>query len=104
MRTKSVSETSSIPANVRKLSDEQRRIVKETIAEQLASGAITMGEGIRLMRLSVGMTQAQYAEMAGVDIRILAAIEKGEGNPRLDTLQKLAKPYGFTISFVKANG
>lgn len=102
MKTNSISDTTSIPANVRKLSDDQRRIVKETIAEKLASGAITMGEGVRLMRLSVGMTQAQYAEMAGVDIRILAAIEKGEGNPRLDTLQKLATPYGFAVSFVKA--
>lgn len=100
MRIKSF-KIGEIPINVRKLSEEERRQVKVSITEQLASGAITLGEGVRLMRLAVGMTQAQYAEMTGVDLRIVAAIEKGNGNPRLDTLQKLGRPYGFSISFVK---
>ena len=90
-----------ISSNVRKLPEAERRRVKENISEQLASGAISLGEGVRLMRLAAGMTQAQYAEMAGVDLRILAAIEKGKGNPRLDTLQKLGRPYGLMVSFVK---
>jgi len=94
---------SMIPANVRKLADEDRKEVKEKVSAQLASGAISLGEGVRLMRLAVGMSQVQYAEMAGVDFRILAAIEKGLGNPRLDTLQKLGKPYGLSVSFVKSN-
>jgi putative transcriptional regulator len=94
---------SMIPANVRKLADEDRKEVKEKVSAQLASGAISLGEGVRLMRLAVGMSQAQYAEMAGVDLRILAAVEKGLGNPRLDTLQKLGKPYGLSVSFVKSS-
>jgi DNA-binding XRE family transcriptional regulator len=91
----------AIPVNVRKLPEGERRKVKESLTEQLACGAITLGEGVRLMRLAAGMTQAQYAEMAGVDLRIVAAIEKGNGNPRLDTLRKLGRPYGLCVSFVK---
>lgn len=90
-----------VPHNVRKLQECERRKVKEEITEKLASGTITLGEGLRLMRLAAGMTQAQYAEMTGVDLRILAAVEKGKGNPRLDTLQKLGSPYGLMVSFVK---
>ena len=90
-----------IPGNVRRISDEDKKDVKSKIADQLASGAVTLGEGLRLMRLSVGMSQAQYAEMVGVDLRVLAAVEKGEGNPRYDTLQKMGRPFGLTVSFVK---
>ena len=100
MKIKSVS-GGSIPPNVRKLPEEKRRWLKEHLHEQLASGANSLGEGVRLMRLAAGMTQVQYAEMAGVDLRVLAAIEKDNGNPRLDTLQKLGKPYGLTVSFAK---
>ena len=92
---------SPIPPNVRKLPEKKRRWLKEYLPEELASGTVTLGEGVRRMRLAAGMTQAQYAEMVGIDLRILAAIEKDKGNPRLDTLQKLGKPYGLTVSFVK---
>ena len=100
MKIKSVSGR-SIPPNVRKLPDDKRRWLKEHLPEQLASGAVSLGEGVRMMRLAAGMTQVQYAEMAGVDLRVLAAIEKDNANPQLDTLQRLGNPYGLTVSFVK---
>ena len=89
------------PRNIRKLSDEDKRNVRETIADRLAAGEVTLGEAVRLMRLAVGMTQANYAKMVGVDIRVLIAVEKGHGNPRLDSLEKIARPYGLAVSLVK---
>jgi DNA-binding XRE family transcriptional regulator len=87
--------------NIRKLTDEDKRNVRETIADRLAAGEVTMGEAVRLMRLAVGMTQANYAKMVGVDIRVLIDVEKGQGNPRLDSLEKIAKSYGLAVSLVK---
>jgi len=87
--------------NIRKLSAEDKRNVRETIADRLSAGEVTLGEAVRLMRLAVGMTQANYAKMVGVDIRVLIAVEKGQGNPRLDSLKKIARPYGFSVSLVK---
>jgi transcriptional regulator with XRE-family HTH domain len=29
-------------------------------------------------------------------------IERGHGNPRLNTLEKLAKPFGLTVGFITA--
>ncbi len=85
----------------RKLPDAVKRDVRENIAAKLAAGELTLGEAVRLMRLAAGKTQAQYARMVNIDIRVLADIEKGQGNPRLDTLEKLAKPYGLMVSFVR---
>ena len=87
-----------IHRNIRKLSEEDKRNVRETIADRLAAGEVTLGEAVRLMRLAVGMTQANYAKMVGVDIRVLIAVEKGQGNPRFDSLEKIAKPYGLAVS------
>ena len=87
--------------NIRKLSDEDKRNVRETIADRLAAGELTLGEAVKLMRLAVGMTQAQYAKMVGVDIRVLIAVEKNQGNPRLDSLEKIARPYGLAVSLIK---
>ena len=90
-----------IPRNIRKLSEEDKRNVRETIADRLASGEVTLGEAVRLMRLAVGMTQAKYAKMVGVDIRVLIDVEKSQGNPRLDSLEKIVRPYGLAVSLVK---
>lgn len=91
----------SVPIKVRKLSAEERRKVRETLADRLAAGELSIGEAVRLMRLATGMTQIQYAKLVGIDLRVLAAVERGEGNPRLDTLEKLARPYGLMVSFVR---
>ncbi len=86
---------------IRKLSEEDRRKVRETIADQLASGQLSLGDSVRLMRLAAGMTQVQYARLVGLDLRVLAAVEKGNGNPRLDSLEKIARPYGLSVSFIR---
>lgn len=54
------------------------------------------------MRKIVGMTQPKYAQLIGIAPRVLMDIERGHGNPRLDTLEKLAKPFGLRVGFVKS--
>jgi transcriptional regulator with XRE-family HTH domain len=44
------------------------------------------------------MTQAQLAEMIGISQPRIAMIERGEANPRLITLSKLAHTLGVTLS------
>ncbi len=88
----------------RKLTKEQRRELRTNLVAHLASGEYTLGEAVRLMRLAAGLTQQQYASIVGIDLRVLAGIERGKANPRLDTLEKLALPYGLMVSFVKPAG
>jgi transcriptional regulator with XRE-family HTH domain len=50
-----------------------------------------VGANIRRLRRAQGETQAELADAAGIDVRGLGSIERGEGNPSLDTLIKLAE-------------
>lgn len=45
----------------------------------------------------LNVTQEHLAELAGVGLRTLKAIESGKGNPTLETLNKLANVLGMEL-------
>lgn len=49
-----------------------------------------IGRRIRLLRKSAGLTQEALAHDAGVAMRYLSGIERGEENPSLSVLVKIA--------------
>ena len=54
------------------------------------------------MRLISGLTQVEYAtRFARISPQALAQIEQGRGNPTADTLNKLGRPFGLQIGFVR---
>ena len=55
---------------------------------------ITILKGRREM---LGVTQEHLAELSGVGLRTLKAIESGKGNPTFETLNKLADTLGMEL-------
>lgn len=53
--------------------------------------AVLLGRRIRELRMKRGMTQEKLAESAGLDLSQLSRMENGHGNPKFDTLQRIAK-------------
>lgn len=49
-----------------------------------------IGESIRLLRLKKGLSQEQLALQAGVNTSYLGQVERGENNPTIHTLEKIA--------------
>jgi len=45
----------------------------------------------------LGVNQQTLADLAGVGINTLVAIERGEGNPQLSTLLTILETLGLTI-------
>ena len=45
----------------------------------------------------MGVNQQTLADLAGVGINTLVAIERGEGNPQLSTLLTILETLGLTI-------
>jgi y4mF family transcriptional regulator len=54
-----------------------------------------VGQAIRDRRKELGITQPHLAEVAGVSTNTLYKLEKGQGNPTLDVLTKLAEVLGM---------
>lgn len=56
-----------------------------------------IGKWIRERRKELGVTQQTLADLAGVGINTLLAIERGEGNPRLLTLMSILDALGLQL-------
>ncbi|WP_025679669.1 helix-turn-helix domain-containing protein [Paenibacillus massiliensis] len=57
-----------------------------------------IGTRIRAMRNAKGLTQQKLADFAGLDYRYIGALERGERNFSIDTLEKVLVALDVTIS------
>ncbi len=56
-----------------------------------------LGQKIKDRRKVLKVRQEDLAEISDVALRTIISIEKGEGNPSLETLLKLSKVLGMEI-------
>ncbi len=59
-----------------------------------------LGIIIRKRRALLGLSQSELADIAGISTRTIQLIERGQGNPSLETLIKLIDPLGLQIELV----
>ncbi len=57
-----------------------------------------IGEQIAQRRKYFNISQADLAEMAGVSLRTVSAIENGSANPSISILSKILEILGFVIT------
>jgi ribosome-binding protein aMBF1 (putative translation factor) len=50
-------------------------------------------------RLAAGLSQRDLADASGVDQAEISRIERGQGNPTVETLLALGSPLGITLDF-----
>ena len=58
----------------------------------------TIGKQIKRRRKLLGVTQKQLADLSGIGINTLTKIERGEGNPTLDVLNKVLDTLGLVLT------
>lgn len=56
-----------------------------------------IGETIRNRRKELKITQPHLAELAGISINTLYKLERGQGNPSLEVLNKLSDVLGMEL-------
>ena len=56
-----------------------------------------LGETIKNRRKELGITQPHLAELASVSTNTLYKLERGQGNPSLEVLSKLAEVLGMEL-------
>lgn len=57
-----------------------------------------IGKKIKERRDTLGITQPDLAEMAGISINTLYKIETGRGNPTVKVLNKIAEILGMELT------
>ena len=56
-----------------------------------------IGNLIKKRRQSLNVNQQELSDLAGIGINTLVAIERGQGNPKLETLQSVLDTLGLQI-------
>ena len=85
----------------RVLPSEELEAKRAELRKALREGRLSIGQTVHEMRRLTGLTQKEYAErVAKVFPRVLMEIERGTANPTLETLERLAKPWGWKVGFV----
>lgn len=57
------------------------------------------GEAIKNRRKELDITQPHLAELAQISINTLYKLEKGQGNPSLEVINKLTEVLGMELNF-----
>ena len=57
------------------------------------------GVAIKNRRKELDITQPHLAELAQISINTLYKLEKGQGNPSLDVINKLSEVLGMELTF-----
>lgn len=58
-----------------------------------------LSEMMRSRRKTLGISQQDLAEMSGVSLATVKDIERGKGNPSLNTVQKILDILGMEIIY-----
>ncbi len=75
---------------------------KLSLLKQFPEGEMTLGQATKSMRLLLGMTQDEYGKkIVGLSRKVVSAIENDRHNPELETLQKIARPFGLKVGFMR---
>lgn len=78
----------------------QARERRNQLLESAAAAELSLTEGVREMRAIAGMTQEEFAKHRGVSARVIKAIELGQGNPTVATLNRIGDFFGLEVAFV----
>jgi transcriptional regulator with XRE-family HTH domain len=88
-----------MPRRTRPTRDEQNAL-RRAFYESIGQGDMSIPAAMRAMRKITGLTQAEFAAHRGVSRRVIQDIERGTGNPTVDSLNGIAKIFGLRVGFV----
>ena len=85
---------------LKRMTREETLEARRLLAERAASGELRLPEAVTAIRHTLGMTQEQFGKAFRLTRRQVSDLETGAGNPTAETLNRIAKPFGFAVGFV----
>lgn len=89
---------------LKEITREEKTRRRTEVALKARRGELKLPEAIREIRLSLGYTQAVFAEKFGFTRAQVIDLESGKANPTVKTLDKIGKLFGFEVGFVPKEG
>lgn len=86
----------------KKLSKAQREELRGKFYGLLDEGGLDIATASRMMRAILDMDQAEFARWLKLSPNTIIGIERGIGNPQMETLRQIGKPFGLEVAFVRA--
>lgn len=73
---------------------------RQALYDGLRAGTLSLPQAIRAMRRISHLTQAEFAAHRGVSVETLKLLERGQGNPTVETLNKIVSVFGLQVGLV----
>jgi transcriptional regulator with XRE-family HTH domain len=74
------------------------------IRSLLAEGALPLPDACKAIRLIQGLSQEEFARRSGVNRKVVKDLERGQGNPRWESLQRIGRAAGLRVAFLPNDG
>ena len=87
-----------MPRN-RKLDPDELRELRETFFDECQKG-VPINRAVKTMRTIAGLDQTAFARLLKIAPRALMEIERGRGNPTVQTLEKIGVAFGLKVGFI----
>lgn len=71
---------------------------RDALSRRVDAGELSLVEALQQMRAILGLSQSAYARLVKVAPQTILDFESGRGNPTLETLRKIFKPFGFELT------
>lgn len=82
----------------------EAKIDKQQLLAELYSrvvaGTIDLPAAIKMMRRISGLSQIEFAKHRGISVNALRQLESNQGNPTIETLNKVASVFGLQVGLV----
>lgn len=76
----------------------------EFVRSLLAEGALPLPDACKAIRLIQGLSQEEFARRSGVNRKVVKDLERGQGNPRWESLQRIGRAAGLRVAFLSDAG
>lgn len=73
---------------------------REQFYKDVLAGKLSIGQAVSAMRKMSRLTQSEFAAHRGISTAALRQIEQENGNPTVETLNKIGAIFGLEIGFV----
>ncbi len=76
-----------------------RRRATQELYDALERNELSLQQASKRMRRIVGLSQSSYAKLVGISTQALMDFERGTSNPTLQTLERIARPFGLRVCY-----